>query len=563
MQIPTDRPDLVRAILERNEKYPHRKHQLEGVLALLKHPYFGLYDEVGAGKTKQVVDTSQILFTNTEIDTVLVITPGFARSTWADDDPLLGEVAKHAWESIPNVIHEYHKNYSALQFHPNALNWVVTNYEFVRRDDRLYDLEKLLRTRRTWLVLDESWAIKGNSDTMKACRRLRFKRCTRVVELNGTPLSDGKPEDLYYPMMVLDPDILGVQNRVHFRSKYCIMGGYDGKKVVDYQNLDEFNRRIAPYVLSRKTRECFDLPPMLDPIIVEARLSPSTWAIYKDMRDEMVSQLGTMVSTAQQAIVKSLRLAQITSGYLGGLEDLLGGDDNVVVEEGAAPVQKPTLTDLLGPQPAWLRRTDEQAQTIQAATPAQTAAVTSVGAGPVVGRTGTGLVREIGREKLDAFLNWIDTREPLPHKLLTWCRFSPELRRTVAELGKIYPHVFELRGGQSKDERRKAKEFLAPGSDGRSGAVVGNQKAGGASLNFSAANIAVYLSNGPALIERTQSIGRIERPGATQPMLIVDVLATGPKGQKTIDHAILKALRSKDDMARWTVEQWRQILAAA
>jgi superfamily II DNA or RNA helicase len=79
-------------------------------------------------------------------------------------------------------------------------------------------------------------------------------------------------------------------------------------------------------------------------------------------------------------------------------------------------------------------------------------------------------------------------------------------------------------------------------------------------LNFSAANIAVYLSNGPALIERTQSIGRIERPGAKQPMLIVDVIATGPKGQKTIDHQIMKSLRAKEDMARWTVQQWRNAL---
>ncbi len=566
MRIPADRVDLVKGVLVLNEKYPHRKHQLAGVLALLKHPYFGLYDEVGAGKTKQIVDTAQILFQNGDIDTVLVVTPGFARSTWSEDDPLLGEVAKHAWDAVPNVLHEYHKTYNSLNFHANALNWVVTNYEFIRREDRLYDLEKQLRGHRVWLVLDESWAIKGNSDQMKACRRLRVRRADRVTELNGTPLSDGKPEDLFYPMMILEPSILGITSKTSFRSKYCVMGGYDGKKVVDYQNLDDFNARIAPFVLSRKTRECFDLPPMLPPVIVEARMSPQTWAIYKDMRDEMVSQLGTHISTAQQAIVKSLRLAQITSGYLGGLEDMLSDDDG----SGVAP--PPDTSALFGPQPAWLRSISEQTQTVQSATTPsvdqaritqQNPGATGSSLGAVVGRTNTGLVREIGREKLDAFLNWLDTREPRPHKLLAWCRFSPELERATRELNLIYPHVFQLRGGQTKDQRLQAKTFLAPGSDPRPGACVGNQKAGGASLNFAAANIAVYLSNGPALIERTQSIGRIERPGATQPMLIVDILATGPKGQKTIDHAILKALRSKDDMARWTVEQWRKILLAA
>jgi hypothetical protein len=43
-------------------------------------------------------------------------------------------------------------------------------------------------------------------------------------------------------------------------------------------------------------------------------------------------------------------------------------------------------------------------------------------------------------------------------------------------------------------------------------------------------------------------------------MLQVDVVAVGPKGQKTIDHHTLKALRGKDDMARWTVSEWRRIL---
>jgi SNF2 family DNA or RNA helicase len=539
--------EWVTKLVTSGEKFPHKEQQLVGVLKLLEMPAFLLADEVGVGKTKQIIDTSQVLYIRGDLDTMVVVTPGFARSTWADDDPLLGEVAKHAWDDVPNVIHEFHKTYTNIVFHPKALNWIVTNYEFIRRDDRYNQLDKLLRGRRTWMIMDESWAIKGNSDQMRACGRLRRRRAERATCLNGTPLSDGKPEDLFYPMTILDPAILGTSSKTSFRSKYCIMGGYDGKKVVGYQNLDDFNAKIAPYVLSRKTRDCWDLPPMLDPVIIEARMSNDEWHLYKSMRDDMVGWLGTSVSTASQAIVKSLRLAQICSGFLGGLEDL---------DEDDTPDAEPV--NPFGPQPAWLRRIHgEQETPLQAQTTPSTPPSNLIGT--IVDRTGTGYVREIGRSKLDAFLNWLDTREPVPHKLLTWCRFKPELARTTRELELILPHVFQLRGGQSKDARLQAKLFLAPGSDPRPGAVVGNQKAGGASLNFAAANIAVYLSNGPALIERTQSIGRIERPGATQPMQIIDVLATGPKGQKTFDHAVLKSLRAKDDMARWTVERWREL----
>lgn len=544
-------------LLRLHEKLPHRAHQLIGVEALLQNPYFLLADEVGAGKSKQVVDTSQIFWLRKIIDTMLVVTPGFARSTWAEEDPLLGEVALHAWDAVPNVIHEYHKTYTDLALVPGALNWVVTNYEFIRREDRLYDLAQQMRGRHTWLVLDESWAIKGNSDQMRACRSLRNRRADRVVELNGTPLADGKPTDLYYPMSILDPSILGVKNKTHFRSKYCVMGGYMNKQVVSYQNLDDLNQRIAPYVLSRRTRDCFDLPPMLPPVTIEARLSPSTWKIYTDMRDEMVSFVGSQASVSKQAIVRMLRLSQITSGYLGGLEE--------VEDDYGTRAPQDEQTNPFGAQPAWLRRISGEQET-----PIQSEAPSTIEAGlatdspdqctKLPASTGP-LTREISREKADAFIHWLDTFGVQPAKLLVWCRFTKELERTSADLRSIYPAVFQLKGGQSKDERRAAKEALAPRSTVARAAVVGNQKAGGASLNFAGASVAVYLSNGPALIERTQSVGRIERPGATQPMLIVDVVATGPKGQKTVDHATLKALRGKDDMAQWTVQQWRNILS--
>lgn len=553
---------LLKDVLTASERMPHRAHQLEGINQLVSDvdpnrgrvlPYsFALFDEVGAGKTKQVVDAAQFLYLDQKIDTVLVVTPGFARSTWAEEDPTLGEVAKHAWAHVPNVVHEFHGKYTDPDFSTKGLHWVVTNYEFVRRDARRDELMDALRTRRTWMVCDESWCIKGNSDQTRACIVIRRKRADRATILNGTPLSDGKPLDLYYQFAFLDPSIIGVKNKTHFRSKFCIMGGFKGKQVVDYKDLDELNKRVAPYVLSRRTRDCFDLPPMLPPITVEARLSETTWKLYRSQRDDMVTWLNGEVSVSRQAIVKMLRLSQITSGYLGGLESVNEEDTPLPFGE-----DKPIDTE---PMPQWLRSvtgvTDEPKAPIQSQVKAFGGPFDQ---GPVEPNKPTTVCREVGREKLDAFLHWLDTFPRQPDALLVWCRFRAELERTTRELGRFYPTVLNLKGGQSADERLAAKKLLAPGSKAK-GAVVGNQKAGGASLNFSNANIAVYLSNGPALIERTQSIGRIERPGATQPMLIVDVIACGPKGQKTIDHHIMKALRQKDDMARWTVDQWRKIL---
>lgn len=503
------------ALLQSRERLSGGAHQREGVLALLAHPAFALFDEVGCGKTKQIVDAAQILYTEGSLDTVLVVTVGYARSTWADPDPVLGEVAKHTWEDLPSVISEYHKKADEIRWTPRALNWVVTNYEFVRREDRLAYLLHTLRGRRTWLTLDEAWAVKGNSDQMKACRTLRFKRAERATILNGTPLSDGKPIDLYYPFYILDPAIIGVQNKTHFKARYCVMGGFNNKQIIKYQNLDDLNRRIAPYVLSRRTRDYFDLPPVLPPVTLEARLAPKTWGLYTSMRDDMVAWLNTQASVAAQAITKTLRLSQLTSGYLGGLEEMQ---------------VCPTCQGVFA----------EDCETCHGDGVLAQSAVTT---------------QEVGREKLDVFLRWLEAQETPPHKMLVLTRFIKERQRTATELTRFYPHVYQLPG----PERQLAKAALAPGGNPESAVVVGNPRACGASLNFSAAHTVVYLSNGPALIERTQSMGRIERPGATQPITVVDVMACGPAGQKTVDHLILKSLRQKQDMADWTVETWRKL----
>ena len=546
---------MVENLLTQHEKLTHRFHLQVGVDQLVKDTdptrtataegqtftreipnVFALFDEVGAGKTKQIVDASQMLYLWGRVDTMLVLCPGFARSTWAEGDPLLGEVAKHAWDSVPNIVHEFHGDYTDLDMTAQGLHWVVSNFEFVRRENRRDQLLHVLKGRKTWMVVDESWCIKGRSDQTKACIMLRRKRADRATILNGTPLSDGKPQDLYYQFAFLDPEIIGAKNYTHFKKKYFATTTAFGQ-VVEYQHLDELNARIAPYVLSRRTRDCFDLPPMLDPITVEATLSNETWKIYRDMRDEMVAWCGQQASTSKQAITKALRLSQICSGILGGLENVTDDDDPVLGPNSPAPSWMPGAAPTAIPGPGPFGQ-----------------------ASPVVAPHGAQkLTKEISREKLDAFMAWFKTLAK-PRKMLTWCRFRPELVRLHKELESVYPNVLDLWGSQTPDERRRVKEFLAPGGNQDEGAVCGITGTGAASLNFSAAWLMVFMSHDPALIKRTQSIGRVERPGQTQPMMIVDVVAKGPKGQKTIDHHILKALRGKDDMARWTVNQWRQIL---
>jgi hypothetical protein len=369
-------------------------------------------------------------------------------------------------------------------------------------------------TPQTLLVLDESSAVKSHrAQQMKACHKLR-KKCGRVVILNGTPVAN-TPMDMYAQGEILSPDILEVKSYFHFRARYAVMGGWQQKQIIEYQRLDDLQDRFKPYVLRRLKKDCLDLPPVLPAVTLTVPLEPSTWKIYKAMRDEMVAWLSdSTVSVASQAIVKSMRLAQITSGFLGGVvEEIVDVDDN---NENV---------------------TESYTQ-----------------------------VEEVGREKLDFILQWHKDQLAIdPNlKLLVWSRFIPELTRYLKEVQKTFPtHKIgcvagkALLGMKKREERDAAMRLLDPRT-APSGPVTVGGTLGTGSLghNFTACHTTVSMSSDFSPWKKEQADARVDRPGQVHAVSNFDIVATGPNGQKTIDHHITKARRSKEDIAKWTTAAW-------
>ena len=117
-----------------------------------------------------------------------------------------------------------------------------------------------------------------------------------------------------------------------------------------------------------------------------------------------------------------------------------------------------------------------------------------------------------------------------------------------------------LYGGQSTEERADAISLLGPGCQDRPAALVGIAKTGGLGLDLSGASTTVYVSNDYSLMVRQQSEARVLGPNQKRPCAYFDFAATGPAGQQTVDHLVLKALRRKDDLAGWGAARWAQEL---
>jgi hypothetical protein len=507
------------------------EHQKVGVREIVSKPAFFLADEMGAGKTKQTIDAAQVLFHDNVIDSMIVICPASVRNVWFD--PELGELSKHLWDSTSAVITEYHARSRSWTWpvgKPLAtrrLQVTITNYDFIRSKNRLLGLLNQTN-KRTLLVLDESSAVKNHkAEQTKACLQLR-RKAGRVVLLNGTPI-ENSPLDMFSQSNIMNPAILGCQNFYHFRARYAIMGGWEHRQIVGWNNLEDMQQRLAPFVLRRLKEDCLDLPEKLPPVSLSVPLSAESWKLYRQMRDDMVAWLDdTTVVTAQQAIVKALRLSQITSGFLGGVEQMSYDE---------AP-ERPDWLEL--PFEPMIKTPELSVRNLEVA-------------------------QEVGREKLDLLLEWVKDRlvDDPGFKVLVWCRFRPELERILREVKRAIPRMLmaAVYGGQKREDREFALRVLDPRTAPKDPVLVaGTLGTGAKGLNMTAAHTVVNMSFSYSLGVYLQSMDRVHRPGQIHPVSYFDIEATGPAGQKTIDHHIIKARRTKENMATWTTSAWKRAL---
>lgn len=498
----------LRAYLDDKATFRPYDHQVEGVYRLLNTPYLLVADEMGLGKTKQVIDAAQMLYLQGGINRVVIVCPSAVRSVWFD--PVLGEWAKHHWDEVPLQVAEFRNKLKVWRTSdvPERLKVVVTNFEYIRNEENLAKLCAVI-TPKTLLVVDESSYVKTHTAQQTKAVRILRKGCGRVVLLNGTPLTEGVG-DLFSQAFIMNPNILKCKNKHHFDAMYAVKGGWQGRQIIGWRNIEEVQDRLAPYVIRRLKDDCLDLPAKIPSVNITVTLDQKTWRMYKDMENDFIAWLGTNeASVSTHAAVRAIRLQQLTSGYLGGIAGQVINADGEIVEE-----------------------------------------VRDVAA-----------LQQVGQEKQKAVTEWFKDRldEDKNFKCVIWSRFTLEILDLIAHLRKELPfvEVGRIAGGQSEKERSAAIQLLDPRTAPMGPAVVvGNPASGGMGLTLVAASTVLYISNYWRLITRLQSEDRVHRPGQTRPVSYFDILAVGPNGQRTVDFSIVKRLAAKNELAQMTSAAW-------
>lgn len=185
-------------------------------------------------------------------------------------------------------------------------------------------LEAIRRFRPDVIVIDESHKIKGATSNVSRLMARVSKLAPRRIILTGTVMPHS-PIDVYAQWRFLDPYAFGEKQADgsvrqatlgSFRNRYCQFGGWLGKEVVGFRNLDHMQDVMGQLAHVVKKEDALDLPPTTDATL-RVDLSPKEKKAYAELKKSLATDLaqGVMVTTTSM-LTQALRLRQLTSGYL-------------------------------------------------------------------------------------------------------------------------------------------------------------------------------------------------------------------------------------------------------
>lgn len=310
---------------------------------------FAYFLEQGLGKTRTVLYEFHNKVVRGLADVLVIVCPRSLRGAWRDEAIEIGL-------SYPIVLMENEKKTRA------ALNEIgrqplilVMHYEQVLTHGSAILTAMLERKKKVYIALDESVRIKKHSSVigdklyLLANAKERIQRgkkkelidvVTRVSAdfkriLSGTPAPQGA-HDLWNQFR-----FLGHMDRTPYyawRSLYCRMGGFMGKKILGWQNLDLMRERTGWFAFRAKKVDWTDLPEKIQMPPREVDMTPAQRQAYLEIMHEFVLEFGPDdFLTVEMAITVKNKLQQIASGWVfdneKNVREIVPLEDNPKLQE--------------------------------------------------------------------------------------------------------------------------------------------------------------------------------------------------------------------------------------
>lgn len=283
-----------------------RGYQLQALAKGLQGPAVAWLMAPRLGKTRIDIALSGYLFLQGEITRWVIIGPSIAKEVWAKEIADTLDVP-YKLEIVEGKAAERQLLLKTWKDEPGKLSIVVMNFEATWR------LKKFLyKFNPSRITVDESHRIKHRAAKQSRTIRTFGRRAEYRSILTGTLMS--KPTDVYSQYDFLAPGLFP-KRWADFCSEYVDKYGYGGYKPKTYKNLEQLNRKIQS-VAFQLTREQAGGFPTEHAQVVHFELTNPARRHYDEMLKELKTTVDDSEVTAPIILVQTLRLQQITGGFL-------------------------------------------------------------------------------------------------------------------------------------------------------------------------------------------------------------------------------------------------------
>ena len=460
--------------------YPYVEKPFDNQLNYLRNhandEYHALFWEMGAGKSKAIIDNVCYLNDLGEVDGLIVIALNGVHSNWA-----LRELVHHVPSHVSHTVFCWGGNRNTKAWKESwqqlldyeELAILCINVEALSHASGLRACTEFLSSRSSVFgVVDESSTIKDpKSNRTKNVIKLRDKCKYRRV-LSGTPITQS-PFDAFTQAQFLAKGLLGFPTYWSFKHRYAefrtrIMGARQFQEVVRYRNLEELKAKLNEF--STFEAKSADIPPKFH-MVRHVPMHKEQQKLYEQMRDIYSVELasGQYIET-ENALGKLQKLMQILSGHI-------------------------IDSDL-------------------------------------------GIATAIPNHRLDALCNAIDECSGKIIIWSHFKKSLKDIVVHLKGVYGL-DTVVEYHGGTAQADRELAiEQFQDPNSSVRF--FVANQASAGYGLTLTEASWEFYYTNSYSLEQRLQSEDRAHRPGQTKHLGIVDFVIPGTIDEKVREALVTK-----------------------
>lgn len=270
-----------------------KPYQTEAVTKMVEKQRILVAYEMGLGKTPMTIAAIEELRTKGKITrTVLVLCLASLKYQWKK------EIEKFSDSSA--IVIDGTKPQRASQYGKVLENnYVIMNYEQVVND---WDILKAFELDA--IICDEATAIKG----FRAKRAKKVKELAKNVNvrfaLTGTPIENGRPEEIYSIMQFVDNNVLG---RFDLFDKTFIVRNHFGG-VQRYRNLELLHKTLMPSSV-RKSQTDEDVRPYLPDAIYRQPLLVPLDKPGQKVYDRISADLYELLLDARNSLGSSFNLA--------------------------------------------------------------------------------------------------------------------------------------------------------------------------------------------------------------------------------------------------------------